>query len=143
MCKLKTNIELNDNMENYIDGFVLPVPRIYLNEYKSVAEKVAEIWKEYGALAYFEYVGDDLKLEGTRSFIELTDLKEDEIIVFGWVVFPSKEIRDKANNQVPADSRMMELVAPLTDPERLIFNAKRMVYGGFQPLIQSNTTEVG
>lgn len=118
-------------MENYIDGFVLPVPRIYLNEYKSVAEKVAEIWKEYGALAYFEYVGDDLKLEGTRSFIELVDLKEDEIIVFGWVVFPSKEIRDRANNQVPTDSRMTELVAPLTDPKRMIFDAKRMVYGGF------------
>ena len=130
-------------MENYIDGFVLPVPQIYLNEYKSVAEKVAEIWKEYGALAYFEYVGEDLKLEGTRSFTELADLKEDEIIVFGWVVFPSKEIRDRANKQVPADSRMTELVAPLTDPKRLIFDAERMVYGGFQPLVQSTTSEVG
>ena len=122
-------------MENYIDGFVPPVPRIYLNEYKSVVEKVAEIWKEYGALAYFEYVGEDLKLEGTRSFIELVNLKEDEIIVFGWVVFPSKEIRDRANKQVPLDSRMTELVAPLTDPKRLIFDAERMVYGGFQPLV--------
>ena len=130
-------------MENYIDGFVLPVPRIYLNEYKNVVEKVAEIWKEYGALAYFEYVGEDLKLEGARSFIELADLKEDEMIVFGWVVFPSKEIRDRANKQVPADSRMTELVAPLTDPKRLIFDAKRMVYGGFQLLVQSNTSEVG
>ena len=141
MCKLKTNTELNkinDNMENYIDGFVLPVPRIYLNEYKSVAEKVAEIWKEYGALAYFEYVGEDLKLEGTRSFIELVDLKEDEIIVFGWVVFPSKEIRDRANKLVPTDSRMTKLVEPLTNPKRLIFDAERMVYGGFQQLVQSN-----
>ncbi len=144
VCKLKTNTELNknNNMENYIDGFVLPIPRIYLNEYRSVAEKVAEIWKEYGALAYFEYVGEDLKLEGTRSFIELVDLKEDEIIIFGWVVFPSKVIRDRANNQLPTDSRMTELVAPLTDPKRLIFDAKRMVYGGFQPLVQS-TSEPG
>lgn len=130
-------------MENYIDGFVLPVPRVYLNEYKTVAEKVAEIWKEYGALAYFEYVGEDLRLEGTRSFIEMVDLKEDELIVFGWVVFPSKEIRDRANSQVPADSRMTELVVPLTDPKRLIFDATRMVYGGFQPLVQSKTSEVG
>lgn len=128
-------------MENYIDGFVFPVPRIYLIEYKNVAEKVAEIWIEYGALSYFEYVGDDLKLEGTRSFIELVDLKEDEIIVFGWVVFPSKEIRDRANKQVPADSRMAELVTPLTDPKRMIFDAKRMIYGGFQPLVQSNGNE--
>jgi uncharacterized protein YbaA (DUF1428 family) len=138
----KTNTNLNQRneiMENYIYGFVLPVPRIHLNEYKGVAEKVAEIWKEYGALAYFEYVGEDLKLEGTRSFIELVDLKEDEVIVFGWVVFPSKEIRDRANKQVPTDSRMNNLVAPLTNPKRLIFDAQRMVYGGFQPLVQSNS----
>lgn len=125
-------------MTPYIDGFVLPVPRVHLNEYKNVAEKVAEIWKEYGALAYFEYVGEDLKLEGTRSFIELVDLKKDEVIVFGWVLFPSKETRDSANKKVPNDPRMAELVAPLTDPERLIFDAERMVYGGFQSLVQSS-----
>ncbi len=128
-------------MANYIDGFVLPVPRIHLNEYKSVAEKVAEIWKEYGALAYFEYVGEDLKLEGTRSFIEVVDLKEDEVIVFGWVLFPSKETRDLANKQVPNDPRMTELVTPLTESTKLIFDASRMVYGGFQPLVQSNNSE--
>jgi uncharacterized protein YbaA (DUF1428 family) len=106
-----------------------------------VAEKVAEIWKDYGALAYYEYVGEDLRLEGTRSFIEMVDLKEDEVIIFGWVLFPSKEIRDLANNQVPKDPRMAGLIAPLTDPERLIFDAERMVYGGFQSLIQSITKE--
>lgn len=130
-------------MGNYIDGFILPIPQIHLNEYRSVAEKVAGIWKEYGALAYFEYVGEDLKLEGTRSFVEIVDLKEDEVIVFGWVTFPCKEIRDRANRQVPKDSRMVELVAPLTDTKRLIFDAERMVYGGFQLLVQSNTNEVG
>ncbi|MBE9047740.1 DUF1428 domain-containing protein [Pleurocapsales cyanobacterium LEGE 10410] len=128
-------------MENYIDGFVLPVPRIHLNEYESVAKKVAEILKEYGALAYFEYVGEDLRLEGTRSFVEVVDLKEDEVIIFGWVLFPSKETRDLANKQVPNDPRMAELIAPLTDSERLIFDAERMVYGGFQSLIQSITKE--
>ncbi len=130
-------------MANYIDGFVFPVQRIYLDEYRNVAEKVADIWKEYGALAYFEYVGEDLKLEGTRSFVEVVDLKKDEVIVFGWVAFPSKEIRDKAHKQVPTDSRMAELIAPLTDPKRLIFDAKRMVYGGFQALVQSNTSKDG
>ena len=123
-------------MTNYIDGFVLPIPRIHLKEYKSVAEKVAKIWKEYGALAYFEYVGEDLKLGGTRSFIEVVDLKEDEVIVFGWVLFPSKETRDLANKQVPTDPRMIELVTPLTESTKLIFDASRMVYGGFQPLVQ-------
>lgn len=125
-------------MANYIDGFVLPVPQKHLDEYKGVAEKVAEIWKEYGALAYFECVGDDLKLEGTRSFVEVVDLKPHEAVVFGWVVFPSKEVRDEANTQVPNDSRMNTLVTPLLDPERLIFDAGRMVYGGFQPLVESD-----
>lgn len=125
-------------MKNYIDGFVLPIPKAHLDEYKTVAEKVAEIWKEYGAIEYFEYVGEDLKLEGTRSFIEAADLKEDEVIVFGWVVFPSKEVRELANQQVPNDSRMAELVAPLTNSEKLIFDASRMIYGGFQSLVESD-----
>ena len=123
---------------NYIDGFVFPIPRIHLDEYKKVAEKVAEVWKEHGAIAYFEFVGDDLSLEGTKSFAEAVDAKEDEEIVFGWVVFPSKEVRDLANKKVPTDPRMTELVAPLIDPDKLIFDGSRMVYGGFQPLIQSN-----
>ena len=132
----------NDIMENYIDGFVLPVPRIHLDEYKGVAEKVAEIWKEYGAIQYVECVGEDLKLEGTRSFVEVVDMKQSDVIVFGWVIFPSKEIRDSANKKVLTDSRMKELVAPLTDPKRIIFNAERMVYGGFQPLVHLNTPYV-
>ena len=125
-------------MKNYIDGFVLPIPRVYLDEYKKVAEKIAEIWKEYGAIAYFEFVGDDLFLEGTKSFIETVKAKEDEEIVFGWVRFPSKEIRDLANKKVPKDPRMTELLAPLINPNKLIFDGSRMVYGGFQPLVQSN-----
>ena len=125
-------------MTNYIDGFVLPVPRTYIDEYKKVAEKVADIWKEYGAIAYFEFVGDDLSLEGTKSFIDTVAIKEDEEVVFGWVVFPSKEIRDLANKKVPEDPRVAEIVAPLTNPEKLIFDANRMVYGGFKPLVQSN-----
>lgn len=128
-------------MENYIDGFVLPVPKAHLDEYKSVAEKVAEIWKEYGALAYFEYVGDDMELEGTRSFSEVAEQKEDEVVIFGWVLFPSKKVRDAANKQVPNDPRMTELVAPLTNTERLIFDAGRMVYGGFRPLVRSDSSE--
>jgi len=128
----------DDYMTNYIDGFVLPIPRIYLNEYKEVAEKVAEIWKEYGAIAYFEFIGDDMTLEGTKSFIETLVAKEEEEIVFGWVVFPSKEVCDLANKKVLNDPRVTELVTPLTKPKKLIFDASRMVYGGFKPLVQSN-----
>jgi uncharacterized protein YbaA (DUF1428 family) len=123
------------NGSNYIDGFVLPIAREHLIDYKTVAEKVADIWKEHGAIAYFEYVGDDLELEGTRSFAELVDVKEDEVIIFGWVVFTSREARNLANQKVAADPRMNDLIAPLCDPSRMIFDASRMLYGGFQPLI--------
>jgi uncharacterized protein YbaA (DUF1428 family) len=125
-------------MTNYIDGFVFPLPRKFLNEYKSVAEKVAEIWKEHGALSYFEYIGDDLKLEGTLSFPEILETKKDEVIVFGWIVFSSKETREIANKRVATDPRITTLVSPLTDPSRIIFNAQKMVYGGFQSFVHSN-----
>ena len=124
-------------MTTYIDGFVFPLPKAHLAEYENIANQVAEIWKEYGALSYQEYVGDDLFLEGTKSFTATIDVQANEVVVFGWVVFPSKEIRDLANDKVPKDSRMAKLVAPLTNPDRLIFDAGRMVYGGFRPLIQS------
>jgi len=122
-------------MAQYVDAFALPVPRAHLDEYRRVAEKVAGIWKANGAIQYVEFVGDDLVLDGTRSFIDVLDLKEDEVAVFGWVLFPSKEIRDLANKQVPNDPEMAELVDPLTDPDRLIFDASRMVYGGFLSLV--------
>ncbi len=125
-------------MTTYIDGFVFPIPKIHLAEYKKVAEPIADIWKEYGAIAYFEFIGDDLSLAGTTSFIEAVAAKEDEAIIFGWVVFPSKEIREVANRKVPEDPRMTALVAPLTDPRKLIFDARRMVYGGFRAFVESS-----
>ena len=127
-------------MTQYIDGFVLPVPRNQLEIYREVVEKVAEIWKEHGALDYSEYVGDDLSLEGTRSFNVVTNAKKDEAIIFGWVVFESREARDLANERVAADPRMADLINPLTHTTRPIFNAERMVYGGFRSFVQSSNS---
>ncbi len=125
-------------MTHYIDGFVLPVPRDQLKTYREVVEKVAEIWKEHGALDYSEYVGDDFRLEGTRSFADVANAKKDEAIIFGWVVFESREARDLANERVAADPRMADLINPLTHTSRPIFDAKRMAYGGFRSLVQSS-----
>lgn len=124
-------------MSNYIDGFVLPIPRSGLDQYKRAATEVAEIWKEHGAIAYFEYVGDDMKLEGTLSFIDLLNTKEDEVIIFGWAVFESRKARDLANEKVAADPRMTDLIAPLTDSSRIVLNPERMAFGGFLPLVQA------
>ena len=126
-------------MARYIDGFVLPVPRARLTEYERLAKAVAEIWKEYGALDYLEYVGDDLKLEGTRSFTDLIAATEEETIVFGWVVFDSREARDLANEKVAADPRMVDLI----ESSNSGFDAKRMAYGGFQLLVQLSNANAG
>ncbi len=126
-------------MTNYIDGFVLPVPRNHLNQYRRVAEAAAEIWKEHGALDYLEYVGDDLSLEGTRSFTDLVAATEDETIVFGWVVFDSREARDLANEKVLADRRMADLI----DSSNSGFDAERMAYGGFQSFVRSSNANAG
>ena len=126
-------------MAHYIDGFVLPVARDRLNEYKLLVEAAAEIWKEHGALDYREYVGDDLRLEGTRSFTDLVAATEDETIVFGWVVFDSREARDLANKKVAADPRMADLI----DSSNSGFDAKRMAYGGFRSLVRSSNSNAG
>lgn len=126
-------------MAHYIDGFVLPVERDCLSEYKRLAEAVAKIWKEHGALEYREYVGDDLYLKGTRSFTDLLAAAKDETIVFGWVVFDSREARDLANQKVAADPRMVDLIDSSTSG----FDARRMAYGGFQPLVPSGSASAG
>ncbi len=126
-------------MAHYIDGFVLPIPRDCLDEYKRLVEAVAEIWKEHGALDYREYVGDDLMLEGTRSFTDLVAATEGETIVFGWVEFHSREARDLANEKVAADPRMMDIF----NSSNSGFDAKRMAYGGFQPFVRSSKANTG
>lgn len=95
-------------MAHYVDGFVLPVSRDRLDEYKRVAEAAAEIWKEHGALEYWECLGDDLNTECTRSFVDMTNATDDETVIFAWAIFESREARDAANEKIMADPRMAE-----------------------------------
>ena len=118
-------------MSHYIDGFVHPIPRDRLDAYKKLVVEVAEIWKEHGALDYWESVGEDLHLEGTRSFTDVVFATENECILFGWVVFATREARDLANAKVAADPRMAELMAEAD----VGFDAERMAYGGFQSFV--------
>ena len=121
-------------MTDYIDGFVLPLPRDRLGDYKRLVETVAEIWIEHGALRYMEFVGDDLMLDGTRSFTDLVAASDNEVILFGWVAFESREARDLANEKVAADPRMADLVSSSNSG----FDAERMAYGGFRSFVQSS-----
>lgn len=126
-------------MANYIDGFVFPIQRERLDDYKRLAEDVAKIWKEHGALDYWEYVGDDLHLEGTRSFPDLIDVAADEVVVFGWLMFDSRDTRDQVNEKVASDPRVADLMASSNSG----FDPSRMAYGGFKPLVQSPGSNAG
>ena len=125
-------------MSQYIDAYVFPLKKIDVETYQNVAGEVAKIWKEHGALAYQEYVGDDLHLAGTRSFVDTLEISDEEVVVLGWVVFPSKEVRNLANQRVPKDERMHTILSPLTLKDRVIFDASKMLYGGFRSLISKD-----
>ena len=120
-------------MDRYVDGFVIPVPNEQLEEYRRTAEKASAIWKEHGALDYWECVGDDLDVEGMVSFRDLAKAKPDETVVFAWVVFESREHRDEANGKIMADPR----TADLMDLENPPFDCTRMAFGGFRQLVHA------
>lgn len=130
-------------MPQYIDGFVFPISRDHVAVYQRVAEQVAAIYQEHGAIDYLEFVGDDMNRECTLPFPNILDAAEDEIIIFGWAVFDSRESRDAVNKKVEADPRMPDLVEPLMNPESPIFDSKRMAFGGFSPLVRLPDPEAG
>lgn len=124
-------------MPEYIDGFVFPIARERMAEYKPVAEAVAKIYREHGAIEYLEFIGDDMNREGTRQFPAMVEAQEGETVVFGWIVYESRESRDSVNQKVESDPRVLELVGPLVSSENPVFDPSRMAFGGFTPFIQS------
>ena len=118
-------------MSKYVDGFVIPISKKNVEKYKEIAQKAGEIWKEYGALEYYECVGDDLEIENMLSFRKIADASEGETVIFAWIVFGSREDRDKVNAAVMADPRIKDSMVPGDTP----FDFKRMAYGGFTTLV--------
>lgn len=118
----------------YVDGYVLAVPKKKLNAYRSMAQKGAKIWRKYGALEYFECVGDDLspKWAGIR-FPQTVKAKAGETVVFSFIVFKSRADRDRINAKVMKDPTMSQ---PADKDTPMPFDMKRMVYGGFQVLVE-------
>ncbi|GAA0345679.1 DUF1428 domain-containing protein [Bowmanella denitrificans] len=119
-------------MANYVDGFVLPVPKSKLDSYRQLAQKAGDVWIEYGALEYREWVAEDVKPGKVTSFPQAVDLKDDEIVVFAWITYASRQDRDRINEQVMADPRLSDMMNPKDMP----FDAMRMFWGGFAPLVQ-------
>jgi len=119
-------------METYVDGFVIPLPMDKVDDYKRIADQAGAIWREHGALEYWECLGDDLDIKDMVSFRKAADCGPSETVVFSWIVFESREHRDKVNAAVMADPRIQEMMKDLAEP----FDCKRMVYGGFRKMVK-------
>ena len=119
-------------MSQYIDGFVLSVPKNKLAAYKRMATQASKVWREHGALEYRECVGDDMTAPGMVAFPKLAKSKPDEVVIFAYVVFKSRRHRDAANKKILADPRL----AAMGDPDDMPFDCKRMAHGGFKTLVK-------
>lgn len=114
---------------SYIDGFLLAVPAGNKEKYLEVAAAVAPIFKEYGALRVVECWGDDVADGKVTDFRRAVKAEEGEVVVFSWIEWPSKEVRDEGNKKIMADPRMKMDQSP--------FDAMRMVHGGFLPILDA------
>lgn len=112
----------------YVDGFVLAVPRDRLEEYRAITELAGSIWMEFGATSYVECVADDTPYGELTSFPRAVQARDDEVVIFSWITYPSKEKRDEINAKVMSDPRMNQ------DPASMPFDGKRMIFGGFTEL---------
>lgn len=116
---------------SYVDGFVIPVPKENVDAYKKMSMECGKVWKEYGALEFRECIGDDVPPGKVTSFPLSVDLKEGEAVVFSWIVYASRAKRDEINEKVMKDPR----VAHFMDPKNMPFDGKRMIWGGFEMMI--------
>jgi len=122
-------------LRGYVDGFVLPVPKKKLREYRALAQRAGKVWRKHGAVEYFECAGDDLGSKwSTIKFPRTVRAKPSETVVFSYIVFKSRKHRDTVNAKVMKD--------PLMNPPRykdkpMPFDMKRMAYGGFKVIVEA------
>ena len=119
-------------MATYVDGFVIPLPKARLADYKKIARLAGKVWKEHGALQYVECMADDVKPGKTTSFPQSVKLKDDELVIFSFVTYKSRRDRDRVNKAVMSDPRL----AHLMDPKKMPFDGKRMFWGGFKAIVE-------
>ncbi len=118
-------------MSHYIDGFVIPIAKDKVEDYRHLAERASKVFKEHGALDYRECVGDDFDAKDFVSFPQLAKAGPEETVIFSWIAYASREHRDEVNAKVMADPRMREM---MEDKGNQPFDCKRMAYGGFTTL---------
>jgi uncharacterized protein YbaA (DUF1428 family) len=118
---------------SYVDGFVVPVPKKKLAAYRKMALKASKVWRDHGALEVCECVADDVKVGKWTSFPRSVKLKRGETVVFSYIVYKSRKQRDAVMAKVMKDKRLAEMMNPSAMP----FDAKRMIYGGFNTIVSA------
>ena len=116
---------------HYVDGFVIAVPRDRLEEYERIAREAASVWREYGALQVVETVADDVPYGESTSFPRAVQATEDETVIFSWIAYESREVRDEVNAKVMADPRIKDSM------HEVPFDPKPMIFGGFRTIVES------
>ena len=114
-------------MPRYVDGFILPIPKKNTEAYRRIARKAGKVWREHGALEYHECIADDVKPGKWTSFPQSVKLKAGEVVWFSYIVYKSRQHRDRVNAKVMKDPRL----ANMMDPKAMPFVGKRMIFGGF------------
>src|SRR6187431_2485303 len=115
----------------YVDGFVAAVPTANREKFKKHAEEAANVFKENGATKVVENWGDDVPEGQITSFPMAVKRKNDETVVFSWITWPSKQVRDQGMKKVMDDPRMKP---DANNP--MPFDGKRMIFGGFETLFE-------
>lgn len=119
-------------MSGYVDGYVIPIKKKNIPNYKKMARLGRKLWMAHGALSYFETVGEDIDTKWGQSFRKLYKLKSDESVIFAFIVFKSKSHRNKVNAKVHKDMEKYH-----DKWGEMPFEMKRMSMGGFKTLISS------
>ncbi|MGE0640637.1 MAG: DUF1428 domain-containing protein [Thermoanaerobaculia bacterium] len=115
---------------SYVDGFVLPIPKSRLADYRKLSRLAGKVWLEHGALEYRECAGDDLRIKGVASFHTLAGCRRGETVVFSWISFKSRGHRDRVNALAIKDPRLAKV-----NLDSMPFDPGRMAYGGFAPFV--------
>jgi len=112
----------------YVDGYLVPVESDKKDAYRGMAAKASEVFRDHGATRVVEAWGDHVPDGKVTDFKGAVKATGDENIVFSWVEWPSRQVRDAGMAKVMDDERMK----PGGD---MPFDGKRMIYGGFAPIL--------
>ncbi len=112
----------------YVNTYLIPVPESRKQDYVDAARVFADVAKEFGALEIFENWELEVPEGEHTDFRKAVKANADEKIVVSWVVWPDRETGARAHREMYSDARMEQI-------GQMPFDGKRMVLGGFDPIL--------